>query len=98
MPGFLIGVIVFVLLCSIRQIDEYERGILFQFGKYKKILNPGWRLVLPVIQSFSKVDIRTKITDMLFSYVNALLVAIVIIAIFGNLYEKIAKIRLAIEF
>ncbi|MBR2712796.1 MAG: polymer-forming cytoskeletal protein [Bacilli bacterium] len=38
-----------------------------------------------------KIDIKTKITDMLFSYVNALLVAIVIIAVLGNLYEKIAK-------
>lgn len=63
MLGFLLGIIVFVLLCSIRQIDEYERGILFQFGKYKKILEPGWRIVLPVIQSFSKVDIRTKAVD-----------------------------------
>ena len=37
MLGFLLGLIAFVLLCSVRQVDEYERGILFQFGKYKKI-------------------------------------------------------------
>lgn len=52
-----------ILLCSIRQINEYERGILFQFGKYKKILTPGWKIVLPIIQSFTKVDIRTKAVD-----------------------------------
>ena len=52
-----------VLLCSIRQITEYERGILFQLGKYKKILNPGWNIVLPIFQSFQKVDIRTKAVD-----------------------------------
>ena len=52
-----------LLLSSIRQVDEYERGILFQFGKFKKILNPGWNLVLPIIQSYRKVDIRTKAVD-----------------------------------
>lgn len=59
----IIFIVVIVILCSIRQIDEYERGILFQFGKYKKIMNPGWNIVLPVIQSYQKVDIRTKAVD-----------------------------------
>lgn len=61
--GFLIFILIIVILTSIRQIDEYERGILFQFGKFKKILNPGWNIVLPVIQSFKKVDVRTKAVD-----------------------------------
>ncbi len=56
-------VIGFILLCSIRQIAEYERGILFQFGKFKRILNPGWNVVLPVIQTYQKIDIRTKAVD-----------------------------------
>ncbi len=63
---FLIPILIiigFILLCSIRQIAEYERGILFQFGKFKKILNPGWNVVLPVIQSYQKIDIRTKAVD-----------------------------------
>ncbi len=60
---FIIIIIIIVLLCSIRQINEYERGILFQYGKFKKILNPGWNLVLPIIQSFNKIDIRTKAVD-----------------------------------
>lgn len=59
----IIAIIVILLLSSIRQVDEYERGILFQFGKFKKILNPGWNLVLPIIQSYRKVDIRTKAVD-----------------------------------
>ena len=59
----LVGIIVFILLCSIRQVAEYERGLLFQLGKYKKILNPGWNIVLPIFQSYQKVDIRTKAVD-----------------------------------
>jgi regulator of protease activity HflC (stomatin/prohibitin superfamily) len=59
----LIVIIAIVLLSSIKQINQYERGILFSYGKFSKILNPGWRLVLPIIQSYSKIDIRTKVID-----------------------------------
>ena len=60
---YLLIIIVFILLTSIRQIDEYERGILFTFGRFSKVLTPGWKIVLPVIQSYRKVDIRTKAVD-----------------------------------
>lgn len=59
----LIGVIIFIILISIRQISEYERGIKFRFGKFVKIMKPGWKIVLPVIESYKKVDIRTKAVD-----------------------------------
>ena len=45
----IIGFIIFILLISIRQISEYERGIKFRFGKFKKIMTPGWKIVLPII-------------------------------------------------
>ncbi len=35
-------------------------------GKYIAIIEPGWRLIIPVIQSMSKVDIRTKAVDVPF--------------------------------
>jgi len=59
----LIILIIFILLISIKQINEYERGVLFGLGKFKKVLNPGWNLVFPIFQSFKKVDIRTKVAD-----------------------------------
>jgi len=58
--------IVVILLISIRQINEYQRGIKFQFGKFSKVLNPGWRIILPVIQSMAKVDIRVRTADVPF--------------------------------
>ena len=59
----LIVAVVILLLSSVRQINEYERGIKFSRGKYSKIMKPGWRLVLPIIQGYRKVDIRTKAVD-----------------------------------
>lgn len=61
--GYLIGILIFILLISIKQINQYERGLLFTCGKFTKILSPGWKLVLPIFQSFRKVDIRTKAVD-----------------------------------
>lgn len=56
-------VLVVIILSSIRQINEYERGILFTCGKFSKVLEPGWRLIMPIFQSYRKVDIRTKAVD-----------------------------------
>ena len=53
----------FIMLASVRQVNEYERGIKFTTGKFTKIMSPGWRLVVPIFQSFKKVDIRTKAVD-----------------------------------
>ena len=64
--GFLLPIlliILFIVLISIKQINEYERGILYSFGKFTRILTPGWRLVFPIINSYDKVDIRTKTVD-----------------------------------
>ena len=59
-----LGVVVFFLLMSsIRQVNQYERGIMFLFGRYTSTKEPGWRIVLPIIQSMTKVDIRTKTVD-----------------------------------
>ncbi len=59
----IITIIVFIILISVRQIDEYERGIKFTCGKFSKIMNPGWNLVVPIFQTYKKVDIRTKAVD-----------------------------------
>lgn len=56
-------VIIVIILASIKQINQYERGILFTFGKFSRILTPGWKIVLPIVQSFRKVDIRTRAVD-----------------------------------
>lgn len=56
-------IVLVILLLSIKQVSEYERGVKFCFGKFKKIMNPGWNIVLPIIESYKKIDIRTKVID-----------------------------------
>lgn len=52
-----------VVIISIRQVNQYERGLRFTFGKFTATLQPGWRLVFPIIQFYKKVDMRTKAVD-----------------------------------
>lgn len=56
-------VVGFILLISIRQVNQYQRGVKFQLGKFVRVIEPGWRLIIPVIQSLTKVDIRVKAVD-----------------------------------
>ena len=56
-------ILLIIILRSIVQVNEYERGIKFNLGKFSKIMKPGWNLVLPIFQSYKKVDIRTKAVD-----------------------------------
>ena len=59
----IVVIIVITLLRSIVQIDEYERGVKFTCGKFSSIMEPGWNVVLPIFQSYKKIDIRTKAVD-----------------------------------
>jgi len=55
--------LVFLILIFIKQVNQYQRGIRFSLGKYTGLMNLGWRLVFPIIQSYRKVDLRVKVVD-----------------------------------
>ena len=56
-------VIFFAVISGIKIINEYERGIKFTLGKYSGIMTPGLNIVLPVFQTYRKIDIRIKTVD-----------------------------------
>lgn len=56
-------IVAVILLRSIREIKEFERGVLFSFGKFSRTMKPGWNIVLPIIQKLRIIDIRTKTVD-----------------------------------
>lgn len=59
----LLALAVIIVLCCIRQINQYERGILFTMGKYSRMWEPGWHVIIPVFQALKKVDVRVKAVD-----------------------------------
>lgn len=58
-----IVIAVLLVITAIRQINQYERGVKYRLGRFIGIRNPGWRLVVPVIESMRKVDVRVRAVD-----------------------------------
>ncbi len=52
-----------LILASLRQINQYQRGVKFTMGRYTGIMDPGWRIVWPIFQTYRKVDMRVKAVD-----------------------------------
>lgn len=46
------------LLTGIRVVFEYKRALKFRFGKYIKTLQPGFRWIIPFVETIQMVDIR----------------------------------------
>jgi len=47
----------------IKQVEQYERGVVFTLGRFTGTRMPGWRPIVPILQRLHKVDIRTKTVD-----------------------------------
>jgi hypothetical protein len=61
--GALIILVLPLLAASIRVLREYERGVVFQLGRYRGVKRPGLIILIPVIQRMVRVDLRTIVHD-----------------------------------
>ncbi|HEY0846953.1 MAG TPA: slipin family protein [Noviherbaspirillum sp.] len=61
--GLLLIVAIMLLVSSIRVLREYERGVVFQLGRFWGGKGPGLILVIPVLQQMVRVDLRTIVLD-----------------------------------
>ncbi|MCW8845504.1 MAG: slipin family protein [Gammaproteobacteria bacterium] len=52
-----------ILFSAIRILKEYQRGVVFQLGRFHKVKGPGLVLVIPVIQTMTRVDLRVVVMD-----------------------------------
>ncbi|MCC5811548.1 MAG: slipin family protein [Ectothiorhodospiraceae bacterium] len=55
--------VVALLASAIRILREYERGVIFQLGRFWRVKGPGLILVIPIIQQMVRVDLRTVVMD-----------------------------------
>ena len=59
-----IAFVVFVLAAAgIKIVRPYQQGIIEQLGKYKLTTGPGLKLIIPIIQSMTRVDMREQVVD-----------------------------------
>lgn len=53
----------FILLNTIRVVQQFERGVVLTFGKFWGIKDPGLRLLIPGVQHMIRIDLRTVVMD-----------------------------------
>ena len=56
-------ILVALVVSAIKVLNEYERGVTFTLGRYTGIKGPGLIIVVPMIQSITRVDLRTVVMD-----------------------------------
>ncbi len=56
-------VIALALFSAIKILREYERGVVFQLGRFWKVKGPGLILLIPIVQQMVRVDLRTIVMD-----------------------------------
>jgi len=56
---FLLLVIIFLVLPSLRTVQQYQQGVVFRFGKIVGLRNPGLNMVVPYFDKLYRVDLRT---------------------------------------
>lgn len=59
----LLFLLIVLAVSSIRVFREYERGVVFQLGRFWKVKGPGLVLIIPAIQQVVRVDLRTVVLD-----------------------------------
>jgi regulator of protease activity HflC (stomatin/prohibitin superfamily) len=59
----LIPILIVVIAGSVRIIQQYETGVVFQLGKYSRTLQPGLNFIIPVIEYSRTIDMRVSTND-----------------------------------
>lgn len=59
----LVVVLLVLLAMSVRVLREYERGVVFQLGRFWAVKGPGLIILIPVLQQMVRVDLRTVVLD-----------------------------------
>ena len=62
-PGFLLLILAVLAMSSLRVLREYQRGVVFQLGRFWKVKGPGLVILVPGIQQMVRIELRTVVLD-----------------------------------
>jgi regulator of protease activity HflC (stomatin/prohibitin superfamily) len=67
MTLYFYSVILFLVIAflasALKILREYERGVVFMLGRFWRVKGPGLIIIIPIIQQFVRVDLRTIVLD-----------------------------------
>ena len=55
---YALAILVLLLLSGLRTVQQYQRGVVFRFGRIVKTKEPGLNWILPIIERLRKIDLR----------------------------------------
>ena len=59
-----LGFLIFMFLSTfIKILKEYERGVVFMLGRYWRVKGPGLVILIPFVQTMTRVELRTMVMD-----------------------------------
>ena len=62
--GFIIALIVLILLSfAVKKVNQYEKGLVERFNAYEKTVDPGLRIITPLIERMYRVNMREQVID-----------------------------------
>jgi regulator of protease activity HflC (stomatin/prohibitin superfamily) len=61
--GPVLALVIVILYNTIKILKEYERGVIFMLGRFHKVKGPGLIILIPFIQTMTKVELRVIVMD-----------------------------------
>ena len=61
--GLILPILILIIFLCFKVVYQYERGVKLTLGKFSGIMEPGLRIVIPIIQSWTRVDMRLATVD-----------------------------------
>ncbi len=58
-----VGIPAVLILMGIRVLAEYERGVVFRFGRYTEVKQAGLRWIIPGVDRMVKISLREIVMD-----------------------------------
>ncbi|HKV66401.1 MAG TPA: slipin family protein [Rhodanobacteraceae bacterium] len=59
----IVVIILLILISSIKILREYDRGVIFLFGRFQAVKGPGIIILVPIMQQMVRIDLRTIVMD-----------------------------------
>jgi regulator of protease activity HflC (stomatin/prohibitin superfamily) len=57
------AVILFFVLSTFKILKEWERGVVFRFGRFQNVRGPGIIMLIPLVEQITRIDTRTITMD-----------------------------------
>ena len=61
--AFVVVLLAVIATQVFKVLNEYERGVVFTFGRFTGVKGPGLIILIPLVQRMVKVDLRTVVLD-----------------------------------